>query len=120
MFPASKLLDSLGVAAALEQGGFDCGLTDAAYAVAETGSVVIRPGPGHGRAISLVPVHHVVILEPANFLPDLLDLFERLETDGLPGSGCVLITGPSKTADIEANLVEGVHGPRVVKAFVLR
>jgi L-lactate utilization protein LutC len=135
MLPTSPLLEQLGIPEALRSAGgdvgtweqmtldqaydFDCGVTDAAYAVAETGSIVIKPHRGHGRAVSLVPTHHVVILEPANFVPDLVDLFERLGREGLSGSGCVLITGPSKTADIEMNLVEGVHGPRAVRAFVL-
>src|SRR2546422_626015 len=67
---------------------------------------------------SLVPFVHVAVVEPKNFLPDLLDMFETLARDGV-GSGVTMISGPSKTADIEMNVVTGVHGPNVVKAFVL-
>jgi L-lactate utilization protein LutC len=96
----------------------DCGLTDANYAVAETGSIVIRTTAGHGRGISLVPMVHIAVLEPKNFLPDLLDLFEKLGKEGV-GQNVTLISGPSKTADIEMNVVTGVHGPNVVQAFIL-
>jgi L-lactate dehydrogenase complex protein LldG len=132
--PASRFLDKLDIPAVLRQAhlevrrwdqltvdelyGFDCGLTDVYAAVAETGSLVIRPSPSHGRAISLVPTVHVAIIEPRNLLPDLVDLFEKLSHEGL-GSGCTLISGPSKTADIEMNLVTGMHGPGTVHAFIL-
>jgi L-lactate dehydrogenase complex protein LldG len=98
---------------------FDAGVTDVDYAVAETGSLVIRHRPEHGRLISLVPFVHVAVVEPKCFLPDLLDLFERLAKEGV-GGGVTMISGPSKTADIEMNVVTGVHGPNVVKAFVLQ
>ena len=98
---------------------FDAGVTDVDYAVAETGSLVIRHRPEHGRLISLVPFVHVAVVEPKNFLPDLIDLFQRLTTEGI-GGGVTMISGPSKTADIEMNVVTGVHGPNVVKAFVLQ
>ena len=97
---------------------FDAGVTEVDYAVAETGTLVIRHTPAHGRLISLVPFVHVAIVEPRLFLPDLIDLFESLKKDGT-GSGVTLISGPSKTADIEMNTVTGVHGPNIVKAFVL-
>jgi L-lactate dehydrogenase complex protein LldG len=132
---ASRLLEKVGVPAAVREAGleaklwpemtldevydFDVGVTDVWCAVAETGSLVIRPTPEHGRALSLVPPIHVAVLEPKNFVPDLVDLFQKLSKDGA-GSGVSIITGPSKTADIEMNLVEGVHGPGVVKVFVLQ
>jgi L-lactate utilization protein LutC len=97
---------------------FDCGLTDATWAVAETGTLVIKTTPSHGRALTLVPMYHVAILEPRNFLPDSVDLFQKLTTEA--GSYTVMISGPSKTADIEMNVVTGVHGPNVVKAYILQ
>jgi L-lactate dehydrogenase complex protein LldG len=132
--PASKLLKQLGVVDALRSAGFevrtwdamsldelydfDCAVTDVWAAVAEVGALVIRGSPEHGRALSLVPAVHVAILEPRNFVPDLVDLFQIMPKDGR--DQFVLITGPSKTADIEMNLVTGVHGPGVVQAFVLK
>jgi L-lactate dehydrogenase complex protein LldG len=133
--PVSKLLDGLAVMKQLREAGFevrrwdamtldelydyDCGLTDVTYAVAETGSLVIRGSAGHGRSLSLVPPIHVAILEPKNFVADLIDVFERLGKDGDPTS-ITFITGPSKTSDIEMNLVVGVHGPCKVQLFILQ
>jgi len=133
--PASPFLERLGVPQALRAAGFtvslwpdmtldgaydiDAGVTDVYCAVAETGSLVVRASAPHGRALSLVPQTHVAILEPRNFVPDLVDLFDKLARDGI-ASATTIITGPSKTADIEMNLVTGVHGPGVVQLFVLQ
>lgn len=97
---------------------FPAGITEVDYAVAETGTLVIRHRPEHGRLLSLVPFVHVAIVEPKKLLPDLIDLFEVLAREGT-GSGVTMISGPSKTADIEMNTVTGVHGPNIVKAFLL-
>ncbi len=98
---------------------FDCAVTDTTYAVAETGGLVIRTTANHGRALTLVPMYHIAVVEPKNFLPDMVDLFEKLGTEGA-GPYTVMISGPSKTADIEMNVVTGVHGPNVVKAYILK
>jgi len=129
----SPLLEKLRVCETLREAGFDAktwdeitldeayeldaGVTDVYAAISETGSLVIRPSAQHGRALSLVPPLHVAIVEPKNYLPDLVDLFEKLKSEGSPN--VTLITGPSKTADIEGSLVVGVHGPGVVKVFQL-
>jgi L-lactate dehydrogenase complex protein LldG len=97
---------------------FDAGVTDVDYAVAETGTLIVRHRPEHGRLLSLVPFVHVAVVEPKQLLPDLIDLFDVLGREGT-GSGVTMISGPSKTADIEMNTVTGVHGPNVVKAFLL-
>lgn len=122
---ATKYLNDNGIVAqswrdmtADEAYDFDAGLTEVDYAVAETGTLVIRHRPEHGRLLSLVPFVHVAIVQPKQILADLLDLFETLAREGT-GSGVSMISGPSKTADIEMNTVTGVHGPNVVKAFLL-
>ena len=96
----------------------DAGVTEADYAVAETGTLAIRHRPEHGRLLSLVPFVHVAVITPKICVPDLIDLFQRLAAHGV-GSGVTMISGPSKTSDIEMNTVTGVHGPNVVKTFIL-
>jgi L-lactate dehydrogenase complex protein LldG len=96
---------------------FDCGITDVYAAVAETGSLAVRAKTEHGRALSLVPPIHIAIVRPPQIVPDLIDLFDKLTVEGT-GSAISLITGPSKTSDIEMNLVVGVHGPIKVQVFL--
>lgn len=135
VLPESEFLAKLNVYDVLAEAGFsvnrwgatnldavydmDAAVTDVYCGVAETGSLVIKASPGHGRGISLVPDIHVAIMQPKDFVPDLVDLFEKMKTEGL-ASSTIIITGPSKTADIEMNLVMGVHGPRLVQVFLLQ
>ena len=98
---------------------FDAAVTDVRFAVAETGSLVIVGSAAHGRSLSLVPPVHVAIVEPRQILPDLVDLFYQRARDNVRRNS-VIITGPSKTADIEMNLVTGVHGPGVVHVLLIQ
>src|SRR5437868_3735164 len=52
--------------------GYDAAVTDVSYAVAETGTIVVRPSPAHGRGLTLVPMHHLAIVERKQILPDLV------------------------------------------------
>lgn len=133
--PNSKFLNRLEIPRVLREAGFivsiwdemtldqlydvDASVTDVWRVVAETGSLVLRASPEHGRALSLVPQIHVAIVEPKNCVGDLIDLFELTTREG-SSSATVIISGPSKTADIEMNLVVGVHGPGVVQVFLLK
>ena len=96
----------------------DVGITDVWCAVAETGSIVVRGTAAHGRAASLVPPFHVAVVGREQIVADLIDATAKLRADGT-GSGVVFITGPSKTADIEMNLVVGVHGPGAVEVLLV-
>ncbi len=132
--PVSPIFDRLNLVQTLQSAGFDarrwdsmtldelydfdCGVTDVYAAVAETGSLVVRASAGHGKGLSLIPLIHIAVVEPKNFVPDLVDLFDKISADGV-GSGITIISGPSKTSDIEMNLVVGVHGPCRVKVFLL-
>ena len=94
--------------------------------MAETGTIVLQARPQQPRSLSLLPPVHIAIAEPSQLLPDLFDLFEifgSAETDSAPGAklpSCLtLITGPSKTGDIELRLVTGVHGPGEVHLILV-
>jgi L-lactate utilization protein LutC len=99
----------------------DLGITGVDYLIAETGSLVLKARPGEPRSGSLLPPVHVAVADRSQLLPDLFDLFEpatRLPRTALPS--CVsIITGPSKTGDIELELVTGVHGPGEVHVVLL-
>ena len=102
----------------------DIGLTGTDYALAETGSLVIVPRRGLSRLVSLVPPVHIALVRPEEVLESLHDLFllRRLEyyrRGGEMGSYLNFITGPSRTADIEMTIVQGVHGPKSVHLVLI-
>ena len=70
---------------------------------------------------SLTPPVHIAIVERVQIVPDLIDAFERLAGRGLDAlpSNVTLITGPSKTGDIELQLTTGVHGPGKWRVIVI-
>jgi L-lactate dehydrogenase complex protein LldG len=88
----------------------DLAITGVDYLIAETGTVGLLSAPGSPRCPSLLPPVHIAVAERRQLLPDLFDLFAPLARSDLP-SCLTLITGPSKTGDIELRLVTGVHGP---------
>jgi L-lactate dehydrogenase complex protein LldF len=97
------------------------GLTGALAGLAETGSLVLPSGPGRPATASLLPEIHLVILHCEDILPNLEGLLAgvyagKLQTV-LEASSLAVISGPSRTADIEMTLTIGVHGPRRVHVF---
>jgi len=95
------------------------GITGVDWAVAETGTLLLGSGPGRGRVVSLLPPVHIALIRPSQLLPSLAEAFRRAgQALDLPSS-LVLITGPSRSADIENDLSIGVHGPAAVHAVLL-
>jgi L-lactate dehydrogenase complex protein LldG len=92
----------------------DAGITACDALIAQTGSVLVTSRSCGGRALSVLPPHHVVLARRDQLLPDLTAAFALLETayGANPPSFCSFITGPSRTGDIERILVLGAHGPR--------
>lgn len=95
------------------------GITSADFALAETGSLVLLSESGESRLISLLPPCHIAVIERAKILTDLDELFTIVPDPGARSSSMVLITGPSRTADIEMRLVRGVHGPGELHVVVV-
>lgn len=83
----------------------DGAITGVDLAIAETGSIVLNAGQEMVRYSSLTSLTHIAIIKPGQIVPDLLDWASHMSGNQ------TLITGPSKTADIEIKLVIGVHGP---------
>jgi L-lactate dehydrogenase complex protein LldG len=98
------------------RGEDEVGVSRAAFGLADTGSVVLASGPDEPRARSLLPPVHVSILEADRILPGLPELFAELE--GVLPSALAIVTGPSRSADIEQKLVMGVHGPGEVHIVI--
>jgi len=98
---------------------FDCevGITDVDCVIAESGSLVISTN-GRIRNAWITPPIHIAIVRASQVLPDLVDLFES-RADALDAASTTIITGPSKTADIEGVLVTGVHGPAAVEIVLV-
>ena len=96
----------------------DAGVSGVDHLIAETGSVVLLSRPDQPRSLSLLPPLHVAVAERSQIIPDLFDLFE-LQQAARPPSCLSLITGPSKTGDIELRLVTGVHGPGEIHVVLI-
>jgi L-lactate utilization protein LutC len=99
----------------------ELGISGVDYLIAETGTIVLCAARNEPRSLSLLPPVHIVAAERSQVLADLFDLFEwelARKQSALPS--CVsLITGPSKTGDIELRLVTGVHGPGEIHVFLV-
>jgi L-lactate utilization protein LutC len=89
----------------------EVGVTSADYALADTGTLVMLSTPSEARMISLLPPAHIAVLPCERILSGLDELFATMPDPAALTSSMVLITGPSRTADIEQILVRGVHGP---------
>jgi len=96
----------------------DVGITGAAYGLADTGTLVMFASDTESRLISLLPLVHVSILRVSALLANLDELLSRVPNPAELTSAMVLITGPSRTADIEQILVRGVHGPGEVHTIL--
>ena len=94
------------------------GITTADYLLADTASIVLLGGRGRARSVSLVPSIHIAVVPAERMIGSYRQLLSHLNARALP-SNVTVITGPSKTADIEATLVHGAHGPREMHLFVL-
>jgi L-lactate dehydrogenase complex protein LldG len=92
------------------------GVSRASYALADTGSVVLAASPEEPRAASLLPEVHVTFVSEDAILPGLEELFAAVGDD-LPSS-LAIVTGPSRSADIEQQLTVGVHGPGEVHVVI--
>lgn len=93
----------------------DAGITECDALIAQTGSVLLTARSGGGRALSVLPPHHVVLARRAQMVPDLPSAYALLHAGYGPAnwpSLITLITGPSRTGDIERILVLGAHGPK--------
>ena len=97
----------------------DAGITSADFALADTGTLVLLSSFEEARMISLLPPAYIAVVPAERILTGLDELFSVLPNPAELSSSMVLITGPSRTADIEQILVRGVHGPGQITAVVV-
>ena len=91
------------------------GITRAAAAIAETGTIVLNDATTSRRLAALTPWVHIAVIERARIFADLPEAVAALG----PDTNVIWVTGPSKTADVEGILIEGVHGPGIQIALVV-
>ena len=97
----------------------DVGITSADYMLGDTGTLVMIASPQEARLVSLLPPAHMAVVPKERILTGLDELFALLPLPAEQTSSMVLITGPSRTADIEQILVRGVHGPGQITVIVV-
>ncbi|WP_429040161.1 LutC/YkgG family protein [Aeromonas media] len=87
------------------------GITHCAGAIADTGTLVLLPDGGEPRTISLVPPCHIALLAASTIADNLAGLVEAGRWQQAMPTNLLLVSGPSKTADIQQTLAYGAHGP---------
>jgi L-lactate dehydrogenase complex protein LldG len=123
-FPGlAAALDGAGITRVEQDAGARVGLTGVDAALAATGSLVLSSGDGRARAASLLPSIHIAVVTAGQIAPDLESWLASLKAAGPATirrpSNIVVITGPSRTADIAMQLVMGMHGPREVHVVLM-
>lgn len=93
----------------------DLGVTEADFLLAETGTIGLLSSPDKPRSVSLLPRIHLAIVHPNAFRADLHQVFAEANSKDY----LILITGPSRTSDIELVVTIGVHGPQVLYVWMV-
>ena len=120
----SELQDSIDRGEALELDSpafaqYPVGISAADFLVARTGSIVLRSSSAGGRRLSVLPPLHIVLARQAQIVPSLDAALHAFEQENGDWSYASIITGPSRTADIEKILVLGAHGPKRLAVVLL-
>jgi L-lactate dehydrogenase complex protein LldG len=97
----------------------DAGITSAAGAIAETGALILWPSDKEPRLMSIVPTVHIAVLNANTIHNTLLDAMQKENWSEKMPTNAVLVSGPSKTADIEMTLAFGVHGPKELIVLIV-
>ncbi|HEX4210866.1 MAG TPA: lactate utilization protein [Candidatus Binataceae bacterium] len=139
---AGVVLDEGPIARALEHAGFavssyrhaapdtaagladqmaqcDLGVVEADYAIASTGTFAVTGAAGRPLSLSLLPPVNLILVDAARLVPDLATAVSALGLATVTDHRIALITGPSRTADIEKMIVVGVHGPKQLYAMIV-
>ncbi|MGO9607937.1 MAG: LutC/YkgG family protein [Candidatus Binataceae bacterium] len=97
----------------------DAGVAEADYAIASTGTLAVLSDEGRPSALTLLPPNSIVVVRIDRMVPDLAAAMAAFGPAALEAHRMTLITGPSRTADIEKRIVMGVHGPKSLDVIVV-
>jgi L-lactate dehydrogenase complex protein LldG len=97
----------------------DFSITGSLAGLAESGSLVLWPDAGEPRLMSLVPPLHIALLDADRLFENFAQLIEKEDWAARMPTNALLISGPSKTADIEQTLAYGIHGPKQLITLIL-
>ena len=97
----------------------DAGFSVASAGLAETGSLLVETGPQEPRALSLVPPLNIILLNASAITASFLTLVQAQKLPAHMPTNVLLISGPSKTADIQQTLAYGAHGPKELIVLLL-
>jgi L-lactate dehydrogenase complex protein LldG len=115
---APELTRRFGPAEAQDRAGLSCAVAGAA----ETGTLVLVSGPDNPTTLAFLPEHHTILIRAADIAGSYEEAFDDLRA--IYGEGALprsvnLISGPSRTADIEQTIVRGAHGPKYLQVVIL-
>jgi L-lactate dehydrogenase complex protein LldG len=119
----AEALDKANIIRVGQDADVRVGLSGVDAALAATGSLVVSSGEGRYRATSLLPPIHIAVVSSDQIVPDLESWWAAQKRTGLEQtqrhSNIVVITGPSRTADIAMQLVMGMHGPKELHVILI-
>ena len=97
----------------------ELGIAEADFAIASTGTLAVVSTANRPSSLTLLPPASLVIVQIDRVMANLAAVLAALGADGVAANRLTLITGPSRTADIEKRIVLGVHGPKSLHAIVV-
>jgi L-lactate dehydrogenase complex protein LldG len=97
----------------------DAGITAVAGAIADTGALILWPSEKEPRLMSIVPPIHIAVLKADSIHNSLSEVMQKENWPAKMPTNVLLVSGPSKTADIEMTLAFGVHGPKELIVLIL-
>ena len=122
-WPEFAGLDWTGAGLAIEArpttGQDALGITGCFCAIAETGTLVFVSGEDSPSATFLLPETHVAVVHASRIVAGMEDAFARVRSEGAMPRAVNLVSGPSRTGDIEQTIVLGAHGPRYLHVLLL-
>ena len=114
-----KLSDGERPAALERLARCDIGIAEAHYAIASTGTFAVVGAPARPNSLTLLPPTSVIVAHIDRMVANVAEALARLGPDTVGAHRLSLITGPSRTADIEKRIVLGVHGPKSLYGAII-